>query len=865
MRPSRPAARAVVLGVVVLAPAAQDAVAGAADDVVGGLVGRDPAGEARAGQPDARPQLEDVDAPEPLAEQLDGAASSGASRPRRAAAASSCRPRWVPAPPSARRARRSSRGRRAGRCRCAARPRRSCGSRCPDRARARSLAGSPRRIVAPVSTSVADHPVGSHSASGDGPPPIGHDPLRCPPPRSTPAARPHLDGGVLRACVPAGAQRRGGGALPPRSGRRAAGRAGPVGRRVVARHRRRRRAGRRPTACGCTARGSRAAGCARTPRSSSSTPGRGASRARSPRWRPRAPSSAPTRSPPAPTTTTRRARCRTGSSPRPLAPAPGARPGVPWADTVIYETHVRDLTMRHPAVPEHLRGTYAGLAHPAVIDHLVGLGRDDARAAAGVRPRRTSRRLLSRGPQQPLGLLDARLPRPAAALRLDARPRGRGVPGDGRDAARRGARGRARRRVQPHLRGRRRRARRCRGAASTPPAGTPWTPGAATSTSPAAATPSTPASPLVRTLVVDSLRHWVTTMGVDGFRFDLASTLGRPRGGAFDPAAPLLTDITTDPVLSTVKLIAEPWDATGEGYQVGGFGPAWAEWNGRFRDGVRDFWRGHGPLSEIVTRIAGSSDLYWPARTPAASVNFVTAHDGFTLADLVSYEHKHNEANGEQGRDGTDDNRSRQPRRRGADVRPGGPGPAGPAGAQPAHDAAALGGHADAPGWRRARPHPARQQQRLLAGRRDLLARRGTRPSSSTSSPARCPCAAPPRRCGAPTSSTAARTPTPTTPPRTSPGCTPTAASSPSPTSTHHGRTLVVRVDGGTVAAARAARRRRPPSTSCSPPPSATPPGPRCSTPARPAAPRRPTDPLPAGELLAVPAHTALVLRAAPA
>ncbi len=107
-----------------------------------------------------------------------------------------------------------------------------------------------------------------------------------------------------------------------------------------------------------------------------------------------------------------------------------------------------------------------------------------------------------------------------------------------------------------------------------------------------------------------------------------------------------------------MKLIAEPWDATGEGYRLGGFGPAWAEWNGRFRDGVRDFWRGTGPLSEIVTRVAGSSDLYWPARSPAASVNFVTAHDGFTLADLVSYERKHNEGNGEENRDGTDDNRS---------------------------------------------------------------------------------------------------------------------------------------------------------------------------------------------------------------
>jgi isoamylase len=134
--------------------------------------------------------------------------------------------------------------------------------------------------------------------------------------------------------------------------------------------------------------------------------------------------------------------------------------------------------------------------------------------------------------------------------------------------------------------------------------------------------------------------------------------MGRPGGSGFSASAPLLAEIAADPVLAGVKLIAEPWDATGEGYQVGGFGPAWAEWNGRYRDGVRDFWRGHGPVSEIVTRLAGSSDLYWPARTPAASVNFVTAHDGFTLRDLVSYDHKHNEAHGEGNRDGTDDNRS---------------------------------------------------------------------------------------------------------------------------------------------------------------------------------------------------------------
>jgi glycogen operon protein len=135
--------------------------------------------------------------------------------------------------------------------------------------------------------------------------------------------------------------------------------------------------------------------------------------------------------------------------------------------------------------------------------------------------------------------------------------------------------------------------------------------------------------------------------------------LGRPHSRSFDPNAPLLTAIAVDPVLSRVKLIAEPWDATGEGYRVGGFGVAWSEWNGRFRDAARDFWRGHGGIGEVASRLTGSSDLYAASgRRPWASVNFVTAHDGFTLRDLVSYERKHNEANGEDNRDGTDDNRS---------------------------------------------------------------------------------------------------------------------------------------------------------------------------------------------------------------
>ncbi|GAA4918534.1 glycogen operon protein [Actinomycetospora succinea] len=339
-----------------------------------------------------------------------------------------------------------------------------------------------------------------------------------------------------------------------------------------------------------------------------------------------------------------------------LEPATTARPAVPWADTVIYETHVRDLTKLHPAVPEELRGTYAGVAHPAVVDHLVALGVTTVELLP-VFAHTSEPSLLTRGRRNHWGYstLAYLAPHPCYA----STP-GREVEEFRAMVATLHAAGLevVLDVVFNHT---------CEGGADGPSLSWRGLDAAGWYALDAhgrdvdvtgCGNTLDAASPLVRALVLDSLRHWVTTMGVDGFRFDLASTLGRPHGGAFDPATPLLGAITDDPVLSQVKLIAEPWDATGEGYQVGGFPPPWAEWNGRFRDGVRDFWRGHGPVSEIVTRIAGSSDLYWPARTPAASVNFVTAHDGFTLADLVSYERKHNEANGEQGRDGTDDNRS---------------------------------------------------------------------------------------------------------------------------------------------------------------------------------------------------------------
>jgi glycogen operon protein len=165
--------------------------------------------------------------------------------------------------------------------------------------------------------------------------------------------------------------------------------------------------------------------------------------------------------------------------------------------------------------------------------------------------------------------------------------------------------------------------------------------------------------PSVLQLIMDSLRYWVTEMHVDGFRFDLASTLARELHDV-DRLSAFFDLIQQDPVISRVKLIAEPWDVGEGGYQVGNFPTLWSEWNGRYRDLIRDFWRGEDQnLGEFAARITGSSDLYeWSGRRPYASVNFVTAHDGFTLHDLVSYNDKHNEANGEDNRDGTDDNRS---------------------------------------------------------------------------------------------------------------------------------------------------------------------------------------------------------------
>ena len=233
--------------------------------------------------------------------------------------------------------------------------------------------------------------------------------------------------------------------------------------------------------------------------------------------------------------------------------------------------------------------------------------------------------------------------------------------------------------------------------------------------------------PRVLQMVMDRLRYWVEDMHVDGFRFDLAPTLGRA-GGEFRRDAPFFTAIGQDPVLSQVKLIAEPWDLGPSGYRLGNFPPGWAEWNARYRDTVRRFWKGdQGVAAELASRLAGSSDIFnHNGRRPWASVNFVTAHDGFTLPDLVSYNEKHNEANGEDNRDGHDANFSWNC---GAEGPTDDPEIIALRDRQKRNLVATLFlslGVPHAARGRRVRPHAAGQQQRLLPGQRGLLDGLGT-------------------------------------------------------------------------------------------------------------------------------------------
>ena len=330
-----------------------------------------------------------------------------------------------------------------------------------------------------------------------------------------------------------------------------------------------------------------------------------------------------------------------------------AGPRTPWEHTVIYEAHVAGLTKLHPAVPSALRGTFAGVAHPAVVEHLKALG-VTALELLPVHAFATEPGLWATGRRNYWGYstLSFFAPHPRYASRSGAELAEFVAMVDTLHAAGIEVILDV---VYNHT---------CEGGIDLPvdlswrglapadyylPLGMDIT-GTGNTVDPSGLT--------VIRMVTDSLRYWAGELGVDGFRFDLASVLGRPGGGPFDPNAPLLVAIAADPLLSTRKLIAEPWDATGEGYAVGRFGVQWAEWNDHFRDGIRDFWRGAAGVRDLGYRLSGSQDLYGADRRPWASVNYVTAHDGFTLRDVVSYNHKHNAANGEDNRDGTDNNRS---------------------------------------------------------------------------------------------------------------------------------------------------------------------------------------------------------------
>jgi isoamylase len=331
-----------------------------------------------------------------------------------------------------------------------------------------------------------------------------------------------------------------------------------------------------------------------------------------------------------------------------------------WADTVIYETHVKGLTWCHPEIPENHRGTYAGVAHPVIIEHLTKLGvtaielmpvhhfiHDHRLAGLGLRnywgynsiaylaphngySSRQGHRVVKEFKAMVRTLHQAGIEvildvvynhtaegdhlGPTLGFRgIDNPSYYRLVDGDPRLYSDSTGTGNTLNVRNPHL----------------------------------------------LQLMMDSLRYWVLEMHVDGFRFDLAATLAR-QFHEVDRLSAFFDLIQQDPVISQVKLIAEPWDVGDGGYQVGNFPPLWSEWNGKYRDSVRDYWRGGGTaIGELAERLTGSSDLYQAnGRSPFASINFVTAHDGFTLLDLVSYDRKHNEANGENNRDGTDDNRS---------------------------------------------------------------------------------------------------------------------------------------------------------------------------------------------------------------
>jgi glycogen operon protein len=336
-------------------------------------------------------------------------------------------------------------------------------------------------------------------------------------------------------------------------------------------------------------------------------------------------------------------------------------PRIPYHETVIYEAHVKGLTKLHPEVPEEARGTYRGLAHPAVIDHLRGLG-VTAVELLPVHQFVTDGGLSDHGLANYWGYntIGFFAPHNAYAAGGDRGQQVREFKSMVKDLHEAGmevildvvynhtAEGNH---LGPTL---------CfRGVDNAAyyrlvdedPRYYLDTTGTGNTL--------LMRNPHVLQMIMDSLRYWVSEMHVDGFRFDLAAALAR-QFHEVDRLSAFFDLVQQDPVVSQVKLIAEPWDVGEGGYQVGNFPPLWSEWNGKYRDTVRDFWRGQpATLPEFASRLTGSSDLYQDdGRRPVASVNFVTCHDGFTLADLVSYDRKHNRANGEDNRDGSDDNRS---------------------------------------------------------------------------------------------------------------------------------------------------------------------------------------------------------------
>jgi isoamylase len=328
-----------------------------------------------------------------------------------------------------------------------------------------------------------------------------------------------------------------------------------------------------------------------------------------------------------------------------------------WDDTIIYEAHVKGFTKRHPAVPAHQQGTYAGMAVRQVIEYIKSLGittvellpihtfvndshllekklsnywgynsigffaPDPRYASAPDQCLREFKEMVARFHDAGLEvILDVVYNHTA-----EGNERGPTLSFKGIDNA-------TYYRLLPDKR------------FYVNDTGTGNTVNLS--------------HPAVIEMVTDSLRYWVTELHVDGFRFDLGTILAREPGG-FDTQSGFLKVCNQDPVLRTVKLIAEPWDIGPGGYQVGGFPPGWAEWNDRFRDTVRDFWRGHAAPADLAPRLCASADLFHHlGRRPWSCVNFVTAHDGFTLHDLVSYNDKHNAANGEDNQDGSNDNRS---------------------------------------------------------------------------------------------------------------------------------------------------------------------------------------------------------------